>query len=154
VTQIVNLVGGVITNIGGEGGVYNEISNDFLSAIFFSTLAFLFCSASAVFWRIWRTVCAEQNPLRDLPVLVLTPFLSPALVAVLFWNIPIKGEDWNPWLVMLLFVAGTALFTYSFYSIVKKRYRLLSSLGIILAGLATLLVCSIATDIIIGPFMK
>jgi hypothetical protein len=145
---------GAIATTVGEEGRYNKI-NDVLSAASFLALAVFLCSVvSTGFWHLWAKVCVERKAGRDLFVLILTPFFSLVLAAIVWWNSPSKGLNWNPWLILFSFFITAALFTYCVHSAVKGRYRLLSFLGILASGLTMLPECLIVTMIAVEPFMK
>ena len=106
------------------------------------------------FWCLWKKVCMNPQPRRDLPVLILIPLLSPAMFGIMWWNTPEKGSNWNVWFVVIPLLITVAMFSYSIFSVVKKRYSLLSTLGVFISGLATLLECGAATYVIIVMFDK
>ncbi len=95
------------------------------------------------FWHLWKILCVEQKPKRDMCVISSAPFLSLATVAVIWWNSPSKDSNWNPWVVLFAFLVTTALFSYCLYSAFKGRYRLLSFLGIFTSVLPMLLECGL-----------
>jgi hypothetical protein len=150
-----NHTGGTIaTTIGQAVGINSRVSDDLSSASFFLAAVFLFSIFAAGCWYFWKRVCLEHKPRLDLALLISAPFLSLSLMAAVWWNSPIKDLNWNPWLVFFSFFITTALFTSSLYSMVCGRYRLLSSLGIIVVGLAVLPECLIATTIIFGFLVR
>jgi hypothetical protein len=144
--------GGMIATTVGKEATYS--SSNLSSVLLISFAVFLLCLVSTSFWPLWKMVCVEQKPQRDLPILVLSPFFSFISVGIIWWNLPSKGENGNLWLILFFLVINTALFTYCLYSMLKKRYRLLSSLGVFVSGLATLPEYLIATIVVVEPFLK
>jgi hypothetical protein len=114
----------------------------------------LMCVLALGFWRLWKSVCVSPQPRRDLPVLILIPFLSLVMLGVTWWNTPEKGSNWNIWAVAFPLLITVAMFSYSIYSVVNRRHRLLSFLGVLVSGLVTLLECGAATYVIIAMFDK
>ena len=145
-------LGGMIATTIGNDAIYS--SSNLSSVLLITFAVFLLCLVSTGFWHLWKMVCVQQKPHRDFPVLVLSPFFSLTSVAVIWWNLPSKGTSGNLWLILFFLLINTALFTYCLYSMLKKRYRLLSSLGVFVSGLATLPEYLIATIVIIEPFIK
>jgi len=148
--------GGMIgTTVGEWGGTYDRISSNISSTSFYCFAAFLFSFVSTGFWRFWKRVCIEEKPWRNWLLLVLAPFLSPAMVALLCWKqSDPSGNQMFDFISITSFLVTTALFTYCLHSMVKGRHRLLSSLGIIVSGLATLPECLMVTTIIVEPFLR
>ena len=114
----------------------------------------LLCLFSIGFWRLWKKVCAKPKPGRDLPVLSLIPFLSPLMFGITWWHIPEQGGNWNISYIVFPLLVSVAMFSYSLYSIVSRRYLLLSTLAILTSGLAALLECVFATVIILVGFVS
>lgn len=101
----------------------------------------LLCFCFFGFWHLWKRVCVTQRPQRDLPVLVLIPFLSPLMLGITWWHIPEQGGNWNIWVIVLPLMVSTAMLSYSVYSMHKRRYRLLSTLAMLVSAPVAFLEC-------------
>jgi len=147
-----HLTGGMIATTIGTASEYGMSNLSSLLLVAFAV--FLFCLISTVFWCLWKFVCVQQKPQRDLPVLIFSPFFSAISVFAIWWNLPSKGTDGNLWLILLFLLINTALFNYCLYSMLKKRYCLLSLFGVAFSCLATLPEYLLFAIVAVEPFIK
>jgi len=110
------------------------------------------CFLSMGFWLLWRRMCISPQPRRDFPVLVVIPLLSPFMFGVTWWNAPDQTSNWNIWFIVFPMLITIAMFSYSLYSMVKRRYFLLSTLGTFISGVVAFLESGVATSIILTTF--
>lgn len=135
------------------GSPYTKVSKALSAAITFSIAPFIFEAFCLSFWYLWTKMCAARKPWRDLLVLGFSPFITLSMLPVALFSFP-GNDTGDPGLIYIAFLISVGLFTYSVYSMVARRYRLLSGLVICVSGPVTVIEAWLSALLLGAPLIK